>query len=150
MNLIYFYAHVIWSMMDWLHAVFKYDPPNDTVFPHSEYLLPNLWSYLRCDMSRAKMIGNTRHGRREGFQFVPKRVAALLLCLRRTRRPPLERRQDEVHGPAAAPPLALLASIQCNNMKLRKHACNNIFEHTLRIKLSFKHNDWDPSWSEHS
>ncbi|KDO49133.1 hypothetical protein CISIN_1g041261mg, partial [Citrus sinensis] len=30
--------------------VFKYDPPNDTVFPHSEYLLPNLWSYLRCDI----------------------------------------------------------------------------------------------------
>lgn len=96
-------------------------------------------------MSRAKMIGNTTHGRREGFEFVLKRVAALLLCLRRTRRPPLERRQDEVHGPAAAPPLALLASIQCNNMKLRKHACNNIFEHTLRIKLSFKHNDSDPS-----
>ncbi|ESR36302.1 hypothetical protein CICLE_v10030343mg [Citrus x clementina] len=23
--------------------VFKYDPPNDTVFPHSEYLLPNLF-----------------------------------------------------------------------------------------------------------
>lgn len=110
----------------------------------------SVWSYLRCDMSRAKMIGNTTHGRREGFEFVLKRVAALLLCLRRTRRPPLERRQDEVHGPAAAPPLALLASIQCNNMKLRKHACNNIFEHTLRIKLSFKHNDWDPSWFEHS
>lgn len=60
-------------MMDWLHAVFKYDPPNDTVFPHSEYLLPNLWSYLRCDLSRAKMIGNTTHGRREGFEFLLKK-----------------------------------------------------------------------------
>ncbi|KAH9695707.1 Phytocyanin domain-containing protein [Citrus sinensis] len=38
--------------------VFKYDAPNDTVFPHSVYQLPNLWSYLRCDLSRAKMIAN--------------------------------------------------------------------------------------------
>ena len=37
-------------------------------------------------------------------------VAALLLCLRRTRRPPLQRRQDEIHGPAAAPSLAFLVS----------------------------------------
>ncbi|ESR36303.1 hypothetical protein CICLE_v10029852mg [Citrus x clementina] len=53
--------------------VFKYDPPNDTVFPHSVYQLPNLWSYLRCDLSRAKMIANTTQGGGDGFEFVLKR-----------------------------------------------------------------------------
>ncbi|KAH9656217.1 Phytocyanin domain-containing protein [Citrus sinensis] len=53
--------------------VFKYDAPNDTIFPHSVYQLPNLWSYLRCDLSRAKMIANATQGDGEGFEFVLKR-----------------------------------------------------------------------------
>ncbi|KAK6121402.1 hypothetical protein DH2020_044852 [Rehmannia glutinosa] len=53
--------------------VFKYDPPNDTTFPHSVYLLPNLWSYQNCDLKRAKKIGEVNAGAGEGFEFVLKR-----------------------------------------------------------------------------
>ncbi|XWS62708.1 hypothetical protein CRYUN_Cryun06bG0034300 [Craigia yunnanensis] len=50
--------------------VFKYDPPSKTPFPHSVYLLPNLWSFLTCDLRRAKMIANTTQGNGDGFHFV--------------------------------------------------------------------------------
>ncbi|KAJ4716342.1 Plastocyanin-like domain protein [Melia azedarach] len=53
--------------------VFKYEPPRNTVFPHSVYLLPNLGSYLKCDLSRAKMVANVTDGGGEGFEFVLKR-----------------------------------------------------------------------------
>ncbi|KAI3448091.1 hypothetical protein Pfo_004756 [Paulownia fortunei] len=53
--------------------VFKYDPPNDTTFPHSVYLLPNFWSYQNCDLRRAIKIGEVNQGAGEGFEFVLKR-----------------------------------------------------------------------------
>ncbi|KAL0348366.1 UNVERIFIED_CONTAM: hypothetical protein Sangu_1064400 [Sesamum angustifolium] len=53
--------------------VFKYDPPNDTTFPHSVYLLPNFWSFQNCDLKRAKKIGEVSDGGGDGFEFVLKR-----------------------------------------------------------------------------
>ncbi|KAL8553320.1 hypothetical protein ACS0TY_001841 [Phlomoides rotata] len=53
--------------------VFKYDPPNDTTFPHSVYLLPDFWSFQKCDLRRAKKIGEVNQGGGEGFEFVLKR-----------------------------------------------------------------------------
>ncbi|KAK9167014.1 hypothetical protein Scep_002205 [Stephania cephalantha] len=53
--------------------VFKYDPPNGTTFPHSVYLLHDYWSYLRCDMRRAKLVANPIKGGGEGFKFVLKK-----------------------------------------------------------------------------
>ncbi|GLT37000.1 hypothetical protein SLA2020_113440 [Shorea laevis] len=51
--------------------VFKYDSPNVT-FSHSVYLLPNLWSFINCDFSQAKMVANITEGRGNGFEFVLK------------------------------------------------------------------------------
>ncbi|KAH6813386.1 Cupredoxin superfamily protein [Perilla frutescens var. frutescens] len=53
--------------------VFKYDPPNDTTFPHSVYMLPDFWSFQKCDLKRAKKIGEVNEGGGDGFQFVLKR-----------------------------------------------------------------------------
>ncbi|TXG64375.1 hypothetical protein EZV62_011369 [Acer yangbiense] len=53
--------------------VFKYNPPSKSPFHHSVYLLPNMWSYMTCDMSRAKLIANTTQGDGEGFEFVLKK-----------------------------------------------------------------------------
>ncbi|KZV41155.1 CUB and sushi domain-containing protein 3 [Dorcoceras hygrometricum] len=53
--------------------VFRYDPPNDTTFPHSVYLLPNFWSFRNCDLRRAKKIGEVTAGAGEGFEYVLKR-----------------------------------------------------------------------------
>ncbi|KAL7592049.1 hypothetical protein Lser_V15G34509 [Lactuca serriola] len=51
--------------------VFKFDPPSTTnLHPHSIYLLPNLWSFLRCDLKWAKLVANTSQGGGEGFEFV--------------------------------------------------------------------------------
>ncbi|XP_010268570.1 PREDICTED: uncharacterized protein LOC104605487 [Nelumbo nucifera] len=50
--------------------VFKYDAPNSTTFPHSVYLLPDFWSFLRCDLRRAKQVGNAIAGGGDGFRFV--------------------------------------------------------------------------------
>ncbi|MBA0562143.1 hypothetical protein Golob_007217 [Gossypium lobatum] len=50
--------------------VFKYDPPSNNTFPHSVYLLPNLWSFLTCDLRRAKMIASPTEGGGDGFHFV--------------------------------------------------------------------------------
>ncbi|KAF8406345.1 hypothetical protein HHK36_008432 [Tetracentron sinense] len=54
--------------------VFKYDPPNSTTFPHSVYLLPNLWSFLECDLRRAKLVANVAQGGGNGFGFVLKKL----------------------------------------------------------------------------
>ena len=54
-------------------AVFKYDPPSNNTFPHSVYLFPDLWSYLNCDLKRAKMIANATQGGGDGFDFMLKR-----------------------------------------------------------------------------
>lgn len=53
--------------------VFKYDPPNGTTFPHSVYLLPNFRSFQKCDLRRAKKIGEVTAGGGEGFEYVLKR-----------------------------------------------------------------------------
>ncbi|KAI9181705.1 hypothetical protein LWI28_017700 [Acer negundo] len=53
--------------------VFKYDPPSKSPFKHSVYLLPNMWSYLTCDLSKAKLIATTTQGSGEGFKFVLKK-----------------------------------------------------------------------------
>ncbi|XP_050365309.1 uncharacterized protein LOC126783817 [Argentina anserina] len=52
--------------------VFKYDPPNETTRPHSVYLLPNLWSFISCDFSQARMVGSPTEGGGDGFEFVLK------------------------------------------------------------------------------
>ncbi|KAM7528270.1 hypothetical protein LguiB_031680 [Lonicera macranthoides] len=50
--------------------VFKYDPPSGPdSHPHSVYLLPNLWSFLKCDLRRAKRVATTTQGGGEGFEF---------------------------------------------------------------------------------
>lgn len=53
-------------------AVFKYDPLNSTTFPHSVYLLEDLWSFIRCDLRRARLVGNVTQGGGKGFEFVLK------------------------------------------------------------------------------
>ncbi|XVE93323.1 hypothetical protein REPUB_Repub01dG0182000 [Reevesia pubescens] len=53
--------------------VFKYEPPSNGTFPHSVYLFPDLWSYLNCDLKRAKMIANATQGGGDGFVFELKR-----------------------------------------------------------------------------
>ncbi|XVF67618.1 hypothetical protein PTKIN_Ptkin10aG0135800 [Pterospermum kingtungense] len=53
--------------------VFKYDPPSNTTFPHSVYLFPDLWSYLNCDLKRAKRIANATQGGGDGFELVLQR-----------------------------------------------------------------------------
>ncbi|KAE8667427.1 peroxidase 10-like [Hibiscus syriacus] len=63
--------------------VFKYDAPSNTTFPHSVYLLPNLKSFLNCDLRRAKAIANPNQGSRTVRVCVEKEEA-LLHCLRRT------------------------------------------------------------------
>lgn len=55
------------------YAVFKYDPPNDTTFPHSVYLLRDFRSFRNCDLRRAKKIGDVNEGGGDGFRFVLKR-----------------------------------------------------------------------------
>ncbi|EXC17379.1 hypothetical protein L484_027571 [Morus notabilis] len=51
--------------------VFKYDPPADSnSHPHNVYLLPDLKSYVNCNLSNAKQIANETQGSGEGFEFV--------------------------------------------------------------------------------
>ncbi|KAJ7967426.1 Plastocyanin-like domain protein [Quillaja saponaria] len=53
--------------------VFKYDPPLNNSHPHSVYLFSNFWSFLNCDLKRAKMVANITQGDGNGFEFVLKR-----------------------------------------------------------------------------
>ncbi|KAF3964108.1 hypothetical protein ACB098_07G106900 [Castanea mollissima] len=53
--------------------VFKYDPPTPNTYPHSVYLLPNLQSFIKCDLRNAQKLGNATQGAGEGFEFVLKR-----------------------------------------------------------------------------
>ncbi|CAL1389404.1 unnamed protein product [Linum trigynum] len=51
--------------------VFKYEMPADNSSrPHSVYQLPDLRSFLRCDVSKGKMLANWTDGAGEGFEFV--------------------------------------------------------------------------------
>lgn len=53
--------------------VFKYDPPNDTTFPHSVYMLPDFRSFQNCDLKRGRKIGEANGGGGDGFEYVLKR-----------------------------------------------------------------------------
>ncbi|KAI5354554.1 hypothetical protein PRUPE_1G441800 [Prunus persica] len=44
--------------------VFKYE--NDSGY--SVYQLPNLWSYIKCDFSKAKLLASETQGTGEGFK----------------------------------------------------------------------------------
>ncbi|EEF40485.1 uncharacterized protein LOC8283277 [Ricinus communis] len=51
--------------------VFKYDLPKDnSTHPHSVYLLPDLWSFLTCNLTEAVMIADGSQGGGNGFEFV--------------------------------------------------------------------------------
>ncbi|XP_010064737.2 uncharacterized protein LOC104451868 [Eucalyptus grandis] len=49
---------------DKLVEVFKFDAP------HNMYLLPNLYSYLKCDFRSAKLLAGAPNGVGEGFEAV--------------------------------------------------------------------------------
>ncbi|PRQ23225.1 putative cupredoxin [Rosa chinensis] len=73
----YGFNYADWSLKNasfYVHdtLVFKYDPPNNTTPPHSVYMLPNLWSFIHCDLSKAKMVGSPTQGGGNGFEFVLK------------------------------------------------------------------------------
>ncbi|KAL5705845.1 hypothetical protein ACHQM5_024085 [Ranunculus cassubicifolius] len=53
--------------------VFKFDPPNGTNFPHSVYMFRDFWSFMRCDLRRAKLVANVSQGGGKGFKFVMKK-----------------------------------------------------------------------------
>ncbi|TQD78454.1 hypothetical protein C1H46_035994 [Malus baccata] len=53
--------------------VFKYEPPSNTIRPHSVYLFQDFQSFWNCDLSRARMVGNQTQGGGDGFEFVLKR-----------------------------------------------------------------------------
>ncbi|KAI4339850.1 hypothetical protein MLD38_024745 [Melastoma candidum] len=46
------------------HAVFKYEQP------HNIYLLPNLYSYIKCDFSGARLLAGPNNGAGDGFGIV--------------------------------------------------------------------------------
>ncbi|KAI3460260.1 hypothetical protein Pfo_016923 [Paulownia fortunei] len=50
--------------------VFNYPPPSNENPPHSVYLLPNLYSFVTCDFSRARLLANPNEGDGNGFSFV--------------------------------------------------------------------------------
>ncbi|KAI3974601.1 hypothetical protein MKX01_029591 [Papaver californicum] len=54
--------------------VFKYKAPNATTPPHSVYLFRDYWSFLSCNLKRAKMVGNLNQGSGKGFKFVLQRL----------------------------------------------------------------------------
>ncbi|KAI3889798.1 hypothetical protein MKX03_033836 [Papaver bracteatum] len=48
--------------------VFKYEAPNATTPSHSVYLFRDYWSFLSCNLKRAKMVGNLNQGSGKGFK----------------------------------------------------------------------------------
>ncbi|XP_031376581.1 uncharacterized protein LOC116192240 [Punica granatum] len=44
--------------------VFKYEAPQNV------YLLPNLWSYIKCDFKNAKLLASETNGAGNGFEVV--------------------------------------------------------------------------------
>ncbi|KAL6212546.1 PREDICTED: early nodulin-like protein 2 [Fragaria vesca subsp. vesca] len=48
--------------------LFKYDPPSEKNSGYSVYLLPNLWSYISCDFSKAKILAGPNQGAGKGFK----------------------------------------------------------------------------------
>ncbi|XP_021738476.1 uncharacterized protein LOC110704975 [Chenopodium quinoa] len=49
--------------------VFKFNAPVNGAPGHSVYLLPDLQSYLSCDLSRGKRVATTTQGGGSGFEF---------------------------------------------------------------------------------
>ncbi|GMN40042.1 hypothetical protein TIFTF001_009267 [Ficus carica] len=47
--------------------VFKYNPPRSASTVYSVYLLPNLYSYITCDFSDAKLLADPKQGGGRGF-----------------------------------------------------------------------------------
>ncbi|KAL4381137.1 hypothetical protein AHAS_Ahas04G0103400 [Arachis hypogaea] len=55
----------------WVDAVFKYEAPNTTnPFQHIVYLFSNLWSFIKCDIKKAKRVAKATQGGGEGFKLV--------------------------------------------------------------------------------
>ncbi|KAG9450833.1 hypothetical protein H6P81_010798 [Aristolochia fimbriata] len=53
--------------------VFMYDPPSNTTFPHSVYMMKDLKSYRTCNLKKAKLVGGVADGGRGGLEFVLKK-----------------------------------------------------------------------------
>lgn len=47
--------------------MFKYNPPRSASTVYSVYLLPNLYSYITCDFSDAKLLADPKQGGGRGF-----------------------------------------------------------------------------------
>ncbi|KAL5777854.1 hypothetical protein ACOSP7_010780 [Xanthoceras sorbifolium] len=47
--------------------VFKYDPPSESSSAVDLYWMPDLYSYMTCDFSRAKLLADATQGSGEGF-----------------------------------------------------------------------------------
>ncbi|KAL3734805.1 hypothetical protein ACJRO7_024045 [Eucalyptus globulus] len=65
------YNYINWALKnspfhinDKLVELFKFDAP------HNMYLLPNLYSYLKCDFRSAKLLADAPNGVGEGFEAV--------------------------------------------------------------------------------
>ncbi|KAE8008981.1 hypothetical protein FH972_005439 [Carpinus fangiana] len=57
-----------------LAVFFKYDPPTEnTTIPHSVYLLPNLRSFITCNLTGAEMLADVTQEGGQGFEFVLKK-----------------------------------------------------------------------------
>lgn len=51
--------------------MFKYNVPSENnTHPHNVYLLPNMRSFLSCNISKGVKIANESQGAGEGFEFV--------------------------------------------------------------------------------
>ncbi|KAJ9135615.1 hypothetical protein P3X46_032776 [Hevea brasiliensis] len=51
--------------------VFKYDLPSENnTYPHNVYLVPDMRSFLTCNLSKGVKIANESQGAGEGFEFV--------------------------------------------------------------------------------
>ncbi|EEF40484.1 hypothetical protein RCOM_0774340 [Ricinus communis] len=51
--------------------VFKYKLPKDnSTHPHSVYLLPNLSSFVTCNLTKAVKVADGKQGGGKGFRFV--------------------------------------------------------------------------------
>lgn len=42
--------------------MFNYNPPKDKAAAYTVHLLPNLWSYITCDFSKAKLLATLEEG----------------------------------------------------------------------------------------
>lgn len=65
-RLLFFYSN-----LGEIFSVFKYNVPSENnTHPHNVYLLPNMRSFLSCNISKGVKIANESQGAGEGFEFV--------------------------------------------------------------------------------